>query len=498
MRDKLAAGFRRARSALPRKLAALRGVRYSRTPGDLRALNADLSKRAKNDLGGWLAQELQFALDYECYETAERLARYALAIWAQFAPARQQQFVAPIAEAFIAIGARDDALTFLNVHRHALRNDDRIAGIFAVLANDTGAQPALLPSGKLNAYALSCSATKRAEELHQLYKSKPHLFERDPQNLLLLCNAARETSPTHYREFLNRFLAKYDAGEITSLEFSSNMLTGIAFRPETNIVHGPRVSVIMSAFNSAGTITYAMKSVLDQNYRNVELLVCDDASNDGTMDAIRAAAGSDARVRIFRSRRNQGTYNIRNALVREASGDYITFRDSDDLALPSRIGRQLQNLIEKKASAAVGRWIRMRPSGEVIFFRDRSALRNCLVSIMAPKAVFLRYGPYRSVRFGGDTEFKERIRIAQGDAAVLQLPQPIVFGLWSSSSLTQSGGGESFADGYRGPKRRRFSEITTRQRLLGEALVPETEITEAFVDEEILVEPSGIDAVNQA
>jgi Glycosyl transferase family 2 len=356
----------------------------------------------------------------------------------------------------------------------------------------------LLPSGKLNAFVLSASATNRQAELQKLYEGKPNLFARDPQNYLLLCNAVIGTSEENYREFLNRFLAHHKTGEVTSVDFSGNILDRIAFRRDAPISEGPRVSIIISAYNAAATIGYAIRSILDQQYTNIELLICDDASGDTTMSAIRAAAGGDKRVRLFRSRRNQGPYNIRNALLPETSGEYVTFHDADDFALPSRIGLQLKNLTGKKTTADVGRYIRMRPSGETVFFRDRSALRNCLVSIMAAKDAFLRYGPYRSVRFGGDTQFKERIRLAEGDAAVRQLPEPVMLCLWSANSLTQSGGSESFEDGYRGPRRRRIAEITTRQRLLGNAIVPEDEITQVLQEEQIFIEPAGVEIVDRS
>jgi hypothetical protein len=490
--NRLAAGLRRARSVWPGSAA-----KQSRAPRELNELNGKMSANAKRDPGGWLARELQFALNYECYETAERLARFAQSTWPQFPRGAQRLLVAPIAEAFIAVGAKDEALTLLNAHRHAFRNDDRVAGLFAVLANAAEPQPALLPSGKLNAFALSRSAGAHRDELQRLYETRPRLFEQYPQNYLLLCNAALGNSETRYREGMNKFLGKHGAGEVALVNFSQNILDDIEFRPGPVISDGPRVSVIMSAYNSASTIGYAVKSILAQQYRNIELLVCDDVSKDATMDAILGAASGDERVRIFRSCRNQGPYNIRNALLHVATGDYVTFQDADDFALPSRIGLQVQKLMASKTSAIVGRWIRMRPSGEIVFFRDRSALRNCLVSIMSAKSTFLRYGPYRPVRFGGDTQFKERIRLAEGDAAILQLADPLIFGLWSAHSLTQSNGSESLEDGYRGLKRRRMAEITTRQRLLGEALVPESEVMQALTDEQIIVEPGGIEIVDR-
>ena len=110
------------------------------------------------------------------------------------------------------------------------------------------------------------------------------------------------------------------------------------------------VSIIMSAHNSAATIGYAVRSILAQSYGNIELLICDDGSSDATSAELDKLRG-DPRIRLFRSRGNQGTYGVRNSLIPEARGAYITFHDSDDFALPDRIERQLGFLKQEGAAA---------------------------------------------------------------------------------------------------------------------------------------------------
>jgi hypothetical protein len=181
-----------------------------------------------------------------------------------------------------------------------------------------------------------------------------------------------------------------------------------------------------------------------------------------------------------------------------AQGKYVTFHDADDFALPSRIRQQVGVLVSQRPSAVVARLLRVRPSGEFVFYKDQSALRNAPVTIMAPKETFVRYGPYRSVRFGGDTELKERIRNAEGDRAVHQMKQPLIVSLWSETSLTRNPGCEGLEDGYRGPARRRLAEITTRQRLLGSNVLPEYEVVAALAATGNILEPSPVTVVERS
>jgi hypothetical protein len=471
-------------------------ARDSRLQRELHTLNAKLPVLGKKNPGKFLVEEIQFALRTECYETAERLAKYAQTVWVQFDSETQKQLVKPVIEASIAIGEEKTAQSFLEAHASAFAQDDRFAVLLHAARGATRSEELRLPSGRLNAFAISQNASKYKVQLQRLLASDSNAFARDAQNYLLLCNAVTGDSAAEYQRFMNRFLAMYNAGEIEAFEFSGNVLASLKFRHAPAAEGGPLVSIIMSAFNSSATIGYAIRSILDQDYRNIELLVCDDCSEDGTMQEIRTAAAGDKRLRLFRSKRNQGPYNIRNHMLSRASGDYVTFHDADDFALPSRIGMTLHNLQASHATAIVANWLRIRPSGEIVFFRDQSALRPSLVSIMAAKDVFRKYGPYRPVRFGGDTEFRERIRIAEGDAAVYQLRHPLIFGLWSASSLTQSAGSEALEDGYRGPARRQYSEITTRQRLLGSAIVPERDVMRALARDNIVLDTSSVESAD--
>jgi glycosyltransferase involved in cell wall biosynthesis len=98
----------------------------------------------------------------------------------------------------------------------------------------------------------------------------------------------------------------------------------------------PRFSVVMAAFNAAGTVRSAIGSVLAQTQPDLELIVVDDGSTDGTAEAV--ARVDDPRVR-YTSQPNRGPAAARNTGIAQARGEYVAFLDSDDLFLPSYLER---------------------------------------------------------------------------------------------------------------------------------------------------------------
>lgn len=84
----------------------------------------------------------------------------------------------------------------------------------------------------------------------------------------------------------------------------------------------------MSAYNSANTIEKAITSVLNQTYTNLELIVVDDCSQDNTIDIVNIF--SDSRIRLIRHQENKGAGYARNTGIRNITGEYTAFLDSDD------------------------------------------------------------------------------------------------------------------------------------------------------------------------
>jgi glycosyltransferase involved in cell wall biosynthesis len=108
---------------------------------------------------------------------------------------------------------------------------------------------------------------------------------------------------------------------------------------EHETVAKPLVSVVIATYNMARFLPLAVRSVLDQTYRQVEVLVVDDGSQDDTRALIQPLL-DDRRVRYL-YQENRGQAAAKNHGVREARGAYIAFLDADDLWVPEKLESQL-------------------------------------------------------------------------------------------------------------------------------------------------------------
>lgn len=106
-----------------------------------------------------------------------------------------------------------------------------------------------------------------------------------------------------------------------------------------NTTERPRVSVLLPAYNAAGTLAAALRSVLDQTLTELEVIVVDDGSRDGTLALVQAAATADPRVRVLRSTGNGGAAAARNIALAAARGDWLALLDADDSFTPERLAR---------------------------------------------------------------------------------------------------------------------------------------------------------------
>jgi len=105
----------------------------------------------------------------------------------------------------------------------------------------------------------------------------------------------------------------------------------------------PLISVIMGVHNSeTDMLLSAVGSVLSQSVSDIELIICDDGSENGigkTLDSIK-----DSRVKLISFEENKGLAAALNACIDVASGKYIARQDDDDISLPGRFEKQTEYL----------------------------------------------------------------------------------------------------------------------------------------------------------
>ena len=86
------------------------------------------------------------------------------------------------------------------------------------------------------------------------------------------------------------------------------------------------ISVIMPTFNSSKFIKKSIESVLSQSYKNLELIIVDDCSFDGTIKIIKKLKEKDRRIKIFKTQKNSSVVSTpRNIGIQKAKGDYYAF-----------------------------------------------------------------------------------------------------------------------------------------------------------------------------
>jgi len=102
------------------------------------------------------------------------------------------------------------------------------------------------------------------------------------------------------------------------------------------------VSIIMPVYNAEEYVAEAIESILNQTYKNIELLVIDDASTDASNKVIQSF--SDPRIRYFHNEKNLGYLKSVNKMFKECLGDFIAFQDADDVCSLERLKLQINAL----------------------------------------------------------------------------------------------------------------------------------------------------------
>ena len=185
------------------------------------------------------------------------------------------------------------------------------------------------------------------------------------------------------------------AWEILQLEIKQIPL-GLSFFPS--------VSVILPVYQGEKTVRAAIKSILKQTYQNIELIIINDGSTDGTDEIISKMMKKCAQIKYIKNTENLGVYFSRNIGIKESSGDFITIQDADDISDSCRI--------EKSVGAITrGGFEFILANGQYIqeFGGQISPVRVTMATFMCGKDFFVKYGIYdENTRHSGDLELLDR------------------------------------------------------------------------------------------
>ncbi|MBP9152852.1 MAG: glycosyltransferase family 2 protein, partial [Flavobacteriales bacterium] len=180
----------------------------------------------------------------------------------------------------------------------------------------------------------------------------------------------------------------------------------------------PLVSVLMPAYNAEKFIAVAIKSILNQDYSNWELLILNDASTDRTNEII--GGFNDPRIKVFRHSENQGYFLSCNELFEKAGGEFVTFLDADDSCQKNRMSLCLQEFdANPELSFLTTDHHRISESGSIISINsvevdyERYATDAnysptiCCATIFLRRSLLLKVGVYRDFfkNIGGEDYF---------------------------------------------------------------------------------------------
>jgi len=102
------------------------------------------------------------------------------------------------------------------------------------------------------------------------------------------------------------------------------------------------VSVVIPTYNRGNLISRAIQSVVNQTYRDFEIILVDDGSTDNTKEVVKEFQKKDERIKYIQHDKKRGGSAARNTGIREAKGKYIAFQDSDDEWLPGKLEKQMK------------------------------------------------------------------------------------------------------------------------------------------------------------
>lgn len=183
------------------------------------------------------------------------------------------------------------------------------------------------------------------------------------------------------------------------------------------------ISVIIPTYNRVNYLRISVNSVIQQTYKNIEIIIVDDCSTDNTENIINRV--QDKRIRYLRNKENIGAGASRNRGIKEAKGEFIAFLDDDDEWLPKKLEKQmlLFNLLPDDYGLVYCGHIIYDMNGDLIGRKKsqyrgnvlREILNGCILGGSTPlirKTVFSKVG-YNNSNLKSSIDWEMWIRIAE-------------------------------------------------------------------------------------
>lgn len=182
-----------------------------------------------------------------------------------------------------------------------------------------------------------------------------------------------------------------------------------------------KISVLIPTFNREKFITLALESIQRQTYKDLDIIVYDDGSSDGTVRIVRERQKKDSRIKLIVNEKNVGCPHARNKLIEACETRYAAWQDSDDFSNIYRIQFQYDVIKEENCCVQCA-----RPCSTIIDPEawlkspQQQGLTTGFATLMFPVFKDILFKPY--VKFGSDLIWLEEMhkRLGRGNILVSQ------------------------------------------------------------------------------
>lgn len=174
-----------------------------------------------------------------------------------------------------------------------------------------------------------------------------------------------------------------------------------------------KISIIIPCYDVEKYVEKCIESVIQQTYRNIEIILVDDGSNDNTGDICDSYSRIDERIIVIH-KKNGGLSSARNAGISVATGDYIIFIDSDDWISKRTLQYLMNLLIRYGCQCAIGRTVAVKDRDGKLEYGEKISLSDKLIGSLAAMKMVLETGSGAVNKLIkrellGDLRFKEGI-----------------------------------------------------------------------------------------
>jgi glycosyltransferase involved in cell wall biosynthesis len=220
-------------------------------------------------------------------------------------------------------------------------------------------------------------------------------------------------------------------------------------------MEGPKISIIIPAYNLESCMEHTLNSVTSQTFPSLELVLVNDGSTDNTLQIAREVLGESGIDYQILDQVNQGVSQARNAGIRAAQGEYLFFLDGDDYLEPDCLEKMYQALVEHHAQTAYASYVKVTDTGErldstplvelpeissaeyLIRLELSMAITFSFCQLLYPRRLVREKGIYFNpkLRYGEDTDFA--LRVLAHLESVAYVPEELIYYVQRGSSSTR-------------------------------------------------------------